>query len=193
MKRIATFLALALVTAPAALTAEDAATEERLNKLSAHIEDPVAAKEAQDKRLAEMGRAIDALQRQADKPPVSYALPEDVKQLASKLQEVDRKRQQDNEHVLQELQNLARSFNARPPRVIHDTPPPAPTQNNTTAMPDKGFEYKVQPGDSISMIIQAYKEKNIRVTLDQILRANPGLHPEKLRVGQKIFIPAPQK
>jgi len=31
------------------------------------------------------------------------------------------------------------------------------------------------------------------VTTDDILKANPGLKAEKLKVGQKIFIPAPQQ
>jgi LysM repeat protein len=31
------------------------------------------------------------------------------------------------------------------------------------------------------------------VTTDQILKANPGLNPNSLKVGQKIFIPAPAK
>ena len=35
------------------------------------------------------------------------------------------------------------------------------------------------------------KEKNIKVTVKQIENANPGLKPERLKVGQKIFIPAP--
>jgi len=39
--------------------------------------------------------------------------------------------------------------------------------------------------------VKAYKDNNINVTMDQVLKANPGLKPEKLRVGQKIIIPAP--
>jgi len=191
MNRISIFLAAALLAAPATLRAQDAATEERLNKLSAHIEDLVAAKEAQDKRLAELARAVDALQRQADKPAGNFASPEDVKQLAEKIKEVDRNRQQDNERVLEELHKLGKTFSARPPRVSHDTPPPAPAANDAPSTPDKGFEYKVQPGDSLSIIAQAYREKNIKVSVDQILKANPGLKAEKLRAGQKIFIPAP--
>ena len=42
------------------------------------------------------------------------------------------------------------------------------------------------------MIIAAYKEKGIKITVDQILKANPGLKADKLRVGQKIWIPSPQ-
>jgi LysM repeat protein len=50
----------------------------------------------------------------------------------------------------------------------------------------------IQKNDSLDAIVQAYKEKNIKVTVAGILKANPGLIPEKMRVGQKIFIPAPQ-
>jgi len=39
--------------------------------------------------------------------------------------------------------------------------------------------------------VKAYAEKNIKVTTEQILKANPGLDPNRLRVGKKIFIPAP--
>ena len=53
------------------------------------------------------------------------------------------------------------------------------------------FPYVIQSGDTLDAIIQAYKEKNIKVTMAQILAANPGLKADRLRVGQKIVIPAP--
>ena len=53
-------------------------------------------------------------------------------------------------------------------------------------------EYVVQSGDTLDAIAQAYREKNIKVTVAQILNANPGLKPERMKVGQTIFIPAPQ-
>jgi hypothetical protein len=51
----------------------------------------------------------------------------------------------------------------------------------------------VQSGDTLSAIIAAYKEKGIKVTEKEIKAANPNLVPEKMRVGQKIWIPAPEK
>jgi hypothetical protein len=43
----------------------------------------------------------------------------------------------------------------------------------------------------LSAIAKAYRAQNIKVTADQILKANPGLDPKSLVVGKKIFSPAP--
>ena len=40
-------------------------------------------------------------------------------------------------------------------------------------------------------IAKAYRAQGIKVTTDQILKANPGLDAKNMKVGQKIFIPAP--
>ena len=72
--------------------------------------------------------------------------------------------------------------------ALNDTP----AADGKPAKPEKGFEHVVQSGDTLLGIVQAYREKNIKVTKDQILKANPGLVAEKMRVGQKIWIPAPQ-
>ncbi|HET7625772.1 MAG TPA: LysM domain-containing protein [Verrucomicrobiae bacterium] len=187
MKQISFFLAAALLILPAISRAQDAATEERLNKLSAQILDLAEAREAQSKRIDELAKAVAAIQQQLDKPNVNYASQDDVKKLADKLQEVDRKRQEDNDRILkgveQEFKDLAKTMKKQ--TVV------APTTSNDNATSDKVFEYVVQPGDTLSAIIAAYREKNIKISLDQILKANPGLKPESMPVGKKIIIPAP--
>ncbi|MCD6340109.1 MAG: LysM peptidoglycan-binding domain-containing protein [Verrucomicrobia bacterium] len=55
----------------------------------------------------------------------------------------------------------------------------------------KGYEYTVKPGDTLSAIVQAYRREKINVTIDAVLKANPGLDPRRLLPGQKIFIPDP--
>ena len=57
--------------------------------------------------------------------------------------------------------------------------------------PDQGYDYTVQTGDTLSVIVQAFRRRGIQVTADQILKANPGLNWSRMRVGQKILIPAP--
>jgi LysM repeat protein len=189
MKSISIFLAVALLAAPATLRAQDAATEERLNKLTAQIQDLVEAKDSQNKKIDALAKAVDALQQQLNKPAGNYASQEDVTHLAEKLQEVDKKRQDDNDRILKSIKDELKGLGSAPARSA----PTRPVVNTGDAapVPDKGFEYEVRSGDTLSVIVAAYKEKNIKITVDQILKANPGLVPEKMKVGQKIFIPAP--
>jgi LysM repeat protein len=188
MKPIYFFLAIALLAAPANARAQDTATEERLNKLSAQIEVLVEAKESQNKKIEALAKAVDALEQQLNKPNASYASEEDVKHLADKIREVDQKRQDDNDRILEGIKKELKSFSVAAGKSTAVKPAPA---IDTTPLPDKGFEYTIQTGDTLSVIVSAYRDKNIKITTDQILKANPGLKPEKLRVGQKIFIPAP--
>ena len=194
MKRIA-ILALGLaVLSGSTLRAQDAGTEERLNKLAGQIEDLRSNQEAMTKRMEALSQAIENLRGQVDKPNGNYASGEDLKRLAEAVKEIDRKRLDDYEKIRNELKNLGKSLAAPSPPVHRSNPPPiaeTPTSDKASG-PDKGFEYQVQKDDTISKIVQAYHDKNIKVTMDQILKANPGLKPEKLRIGQKIFIPAPQ-
>ena len=193
MKRISFLLAVALFATPSLVREQDAATEERLNKLTAQIQDLVEAQGTQSKRIEALAKELQAVEHeQQTKPVADYASQSDVKELAAKLKEVDRKRQEDNDRILDELKKLGRNLGAgsgrKPvtPKVVEDVSPKTPVT------PEKGFEHVVKSGQTLSAIIQAYKEQNIKVTMKQVLDANPGLKPEKMFVGQKIFIPAPQ-
>ena len=194
MKRISYLLvSLALCSAPA-MRAQDAATQERLDKLTGRVEDLTAAQEALKKQVTELSRELQSLREESAKPNTSYARPEDLNRLADEIKAVDRKRVEDAETTHTELLKL---------RKILETPLPQPKRSSVTtpkdtaappaqAAQDKGYEYVVKSGDTLSAIVQAYREKNIKVTVSQIQKANPGLKPESLRAGQKIFIPAPQ-
>ncbi len=194
MKRISFFLVALLSATPVVIHAQDAASEERFNKLSAQIQDLTDALDAQKKRVDELARQLRALQDQGTRAGAGYASQEDLKQLTAKLQEVDEKRQQDNERIVKELDKLGKALGA-PASGAHSKPPSSASTappGDTSAPVDKDhYEYTIQSGDSLSAIARAYGEKGIKVTVDQILKANPGLKPEKMRVGQKIIIPAP--
>jgi chromosome segregation ATPase len=182
---------LALSTGPA-LRGQDAATDERLNKLAGQLEDVRSNQESLARKVEALARDIDTLRGQMEKPSGNYASDDDLKRLAEAVKEIDRKRLDDYEKIRLELKNLGKSLAAPTPRVKTT---PASTPDNSTSdkpnTPDKGFYYEVKKGDTLSIIVQAYRDNNIKVTTDQILKANPGLKAEKLRVGQKIFIPAP--
>jgi LysM repeat protein len=191
MKRISFLLVtLALCAAPAA-RAQDAATEERLNQLSGRIDNLTDAQAAIKSQLAALSREVRELREQVGKPTGNYAAQEDLKRLADAVKEIDRNRVHDIDLVRAELQKVAKSISAPPPTSRKATPSPG-AETPSHPIPSTGFEYVIQKGDTLSVIVAAYREKNVKVTASQILNANPGLKAESLRVGQKIFIPAPQ-
>jgi len=188
MKRICFGFLLCLAVSSRAFAA-DAEIEERLNKLSGQIEDVLAAQHAQRVRLDELAKEINNLRDQQDKPSIPYATQDSVNRLLKGIEEVDRKRLEDYEKIKSELKTLGRTLAQSSAAT---KPAVAPREETPSKIPDKGYDYVVQKNDTLSIIVQSYREKNIKITTDQILKANPGLKAEKLKVGQKIFIPAPQ-
>lgn len=194
MKRVSFLLVVLALCTPPALRAQDAATEERLNKLSARIDDMEASRDALKKRVDELAKELDSVREQSAKPNTSYARPEDLNQLTKEIKEVDRKRMDDAEKIHTELLKL-RDLLKAPLASPKQKAAPATKEKSAPEQPvgdDKVFPYVIKPDDTLDAIVQAYKEKNIKVTVAGILKANPGLKAERLIVGKKIFIPAPQ-
>jgi septal ring factor EnvC (AmiA/AmiB activator) len=198
MKRISLLLAALLLCGISKVKADDAATEERLNQLSGKIEDLIASQETQRKQLADLRREIESLREQASKPTGNFAAQEDLKRLADNVKEVDRKRLEDYEKIRTTIKDLGKTLAASSPsapvrKVKNESDSTETPKASKQAANDKGFEHIVKSGDTISGIIAAYKAQNIKVNKEQIMAANPGLAPEKMRLGQKIWIPAPQQ
>ena len=192
MKRISfLLLAMALCSAPA-LRAQDAATEERLNKLSGKIEDILASQEALRKQVSDLSRELESVRELASKPVGNWATQENLDRVAKNVEEVDRKRRADSELVQKQLEKLRELLLTPLPQA---KPKPSPPQTDDHVpdkpiKPEQGIEYLVKPGETLSAIEQACREQKIKVTQKQILDANPGLKPDLVRAGQKIFIPA---
>ncbi|HLH54346.1 MAG TPA: LysM domain-containing protein [Verrucomicrobiae bacterium] len=194
MKAIAIFVLVLGLFAGVPARSQDAATEERLNKLAGQIEDIRGNQEAITRRIEALAKEIESVRTQAEKPAGNYASDEDLKRLAEAVKEIDRKRLEDYEKIRTELKNLGKTLAAPSPAVSRRSSQ-AVSENvatEKTSVPDKYFEYQVKKGDTLAMIVQAYREQNIKVSTDQILKANPGLKPERMRVGQTIKIPPPQ-
>ena len=198
MKRISVFWLVVLLSGPIVSRADDAAVEERLNKLSGQLEELLSASALQAKRLAALEREIESVREQASKPTGNYASQDDLRKLAEKMQEIDRNRVADSEKFVRAFEKLGKATadgagsGKRPPRA--QVPPPEdPPKGGTTGGggAEKGFEYVIAAGDSFSTIAQAYREKGVKVTSEQIQKANPNLKANSLKVGQKVFIPSP--
>ncbi len=134
------------------------------------------------------------MQDKLNQPAVNNsASADDLKKLAEQVKDLAKKQQDDNDLVLKEFEKLEKAGGL--PAPGHKAPGAvAPTTNNSnTNAGDKqnGYWQPVGSGDTISAIAKAYQDKGVKVTVKQILDANPGLDPKNLKVGQKVWIPDP--
>jgi LysM repeat protein len=193
MKKISLWLFILAFTTMA-VRAQDAETTERLNKVEGYVQDLLAAQAAQNKRIEALEKDIAGLHDKLNQPGANnYAGADDLQKLATQVQDLAKKQQADNDLILKEIEKLGKvgggstAGRKSPPSVTT-----APADNPTPAGgPQKGFYYEVQSGNTLSAIAKAYRDQGVKVTVDQILKANPGLDPKNLIVGKKIFIPAP--
>ncbi len=65
------------------------------------------------------------------------------------------------------------------------TPPEVPVMPPTVTPAGTGTEYSIAKGDTIGALA-----KKFHVTVNAIKEANPGVEPTKLKIGQKLVIPA---
>jgi LysM repeat protein len=188
MKRILIWifiLSLSLATA----RAQDDATQQQINKLNGQMQDLLDAQALQAKHITALEKEIGELR---DKSGGTGANQEDLQKLANQVQELAKKQQADNDLILKEIGKIGKiggtpSGRKSTPNVTTNTP----TGGTSTGGKESGYEYKVAAGDTLMIIAKAYRDQGIKVTAEQILKANPGLDPKSLKVGQKIFIPEP--
>ena len=170
--------------------AQDAATQQQLDQINGRIQDLVDAQAAQGKRIEALEKSISDLSVKLNQPGGNnFASADDLKKLADEVQEVDRKRQSDNDAILKELEKLDKAMGVASPERKTTANTSTTETNGAAGAPQKGYEYQIASGDNLSAIAKAYRAQGVKVTVDQILAANPGLNPKNLIVGKKIFIP----
>jgi LysM repeat protein len=192
MKKISLWL-LVFTFAVCLARAQDDATQQQINKLNGQVQDLLDAQTLQAKRIDALEKEINDLHDKSAGTGVA-ADQGDLQKLADQIQEIDKKRQADRELILKEIEKLgkvsggATSSRKSPPAV---TTTVADNPVASASGPQKGYDYSIQRGDTLLAISKAYRDQGIKVTVEQIVKANPGLDPKNLIVGKKIFIPAP--
>jgi LysM repeat protein len=201
MKRLFYLSIFSLLCAAFPLRAEDAAataarqeSEENYKILKGNIDNLTDANAALQKRIDSLEREISELRAQVSKPTGNYATTDDVKHLADAIKEVDKNRVKDNKEIVEKLAEFARIISKssgahlREPKETKETthvdePVTAPDPNQPTVT------YIIKDGDYLSTIVKAYREKGFKVTVTQVVNANPGLNPNVMIPGKKILIP----
>ena len=193
MRKISFWILILICTVTFA-RAQDAATQQQLDKMFGQIQDMQAAQELQTKRLAALEKQISDLSDKVNAAPTTEsASREDLKALATQVQEIDKKRQDDRDLILKQIKSLGEvSGSAAPSRKSKpapDTTAAGGDNSATPAVPQKGYEHVVESGETLSAIAKAYRAQGVHVTTAQIIAANPKLNPNALIAGKKIFIP----
>ena len=191
MKRIFLLLTVLTTMATFKVSGQDvAALEERVKQLNGYVQDLLEDKANQKKQIEALAKEVQGLRDQLQSQPKgNYASQEDLRTLARQVQDIEDKRKSDREVILKEIEKLGKTSTSRP------RPPKDPPGNSSSGdVPDKAIEHTIASGDTLSTIAAAYsKEKGLKLTADAIQKANPGLDPLKLKVGQKILIPLVEK
>ena len=199
MKKISLWLLMLVFTASLA-RAQETATQQQLDKLSGQIQEMLEAQAQQGRRIDALEKEINELRDKVNTPVVhdDYASRADLKKLAGQMQEIDQKRQDDRDLILKEIEKLGKAAAIAPvptPRKPKANPETTASggDNSTTppSPPENGHYYTIKDGDRLSDIVKAYRAQGVKVTTSQILKANPGLDPNKIISGRKIFIPDP--
>jgi LysM repeat protein len=197
MRKISLWLLMGALTVCTA-RAQDAATQQQLDKLAGQIQDLTDAQVQQNKRLDALEKEIADLGEKINQPAANNsASVDDLKKLAEQVQEIDQKRQDDRDLILKQLEKLAKLNGTNGGHHTNYNPPPADTDNSSPTptppanVPSTGHPYTIAAGDTLAAIAKAYRAQGVKVTVKEIIAANPGLDANKLYVGKKIFIPDP--
>lgn len=194
MKRISLILMVMAVTMILPARAQDVGLlDERVKQLLGKIENLEEANSGQKKQIEALVKEIQSLrEHQQSVPTTGFASSEDLRELTRKVQEIEEKRKSDRAYLEKQFEILAKAAGAKtssPKNKERDN-----TSNNQTPLPGKGVDHVIASGDTLSTIAQAYsKELGAKITTALILKANPTLKPEKMKVGQTILIPVPEK
>jgi len=192
--------AAATAATNAAAVAERQGEDEKFKQLSADIEQIRAANQALVDKISALKDDMEQLRAGQARLAENSGLKDDLKTLAQKIEEVDKKRQDDKEAIADEI----KKFTERLERLFAESPaPPEKSTNKSPAiadlpLPPNSVFYTVKEGDFLDAIVAAYntdrkKEGRKPITTKQVLSlaVNKDVVPTHLRIGQKIVIPLP--
>jgi len=143
---------------------------EETDKLKAQLKAQADENAALSKQLADL-KAQSAKEKDALLDQISKLLADQEKRLNEKIQAV-----------------------AKSQAELAEKIPPPPKENSAKeshapAKQEEGYEYVVKSGQTLWAIAKAYQDQGVKVTVDDIRKANNLKDGQSLKTGQKLFIP----
>ena len=179
--------------------AEREEREANFKRMASRVEQLEETLQNQQKRMGVLVEELHSLREVVDRLKAkgeSTATQESIKQLAEKIEEVDRKRMADGELVSRKFAGIGKELSsAITPRTV--TPPAVKPDKSAPAdpnqPPEKSFEYKIKDGDTLSRIVTDLRAQGWKVTQKQVMDINPSVNWNRVRIGQTIYIPQSMK
>ena len=163
--------------------------EERYRRLYAIVEDLQAANVLLQQRIERLEGKLALSETKLRDQKANAATQDQLETLSEKftkeLQKIEDTRVADNKRILAELTKMAN----RPAPVPE---PKITTKQTAEPEPYTGpvFEITIETGYTLDGIARKYREQGHNISVDDIMRANPGIDPRRLKLGQTINIPA---
>ncbi len=202
------FLGLSLLRLPAvgqdaaatnaAAVAEQQGVDEKFKSMAADIKSLRDANQMLLEKLSALTDDLRQIRTEQARLAATAVGRDDLKPLAQRIEEVDKKRQEDKESISEEIKQSAARLEkllTSAPEISPKPPPIKPAPGAPPAAED-GFSYTIKDGDRLLDIVNAYnadfKSKGMKtITLKQAMQANPEVDWTRLKIGQKIVIPHP--
>lgn len=165
--------------------AEREEAQERYKRMSARLEDLENAMQAYNQQLQKMETELHRLRSEVSRLREANSDSGALAEIRRKIELVDKAREADQENVMKEFARLRKDLlgSVSRPTSRADARPISQTT-------EKGLEYEIREGDTLSKLVVALNKQGIKVTQKQIEQANPGVNWNSLKIGKKIFIPA---
>ena len=180
---------------------------EEFRRLQGEVADLRDAKNADQKRISELNRKVEQLQnalRSAEERTTmklgEAITREDLKKIIDRIAEVDQSRENDKKVILEQFDKLTKIV-AQPSltdRGSRSKPREVEKDKVTEQIEGTFIEHKVKDGDTFGQILQDFNvalknEGRPTVNFSQVKKANPKLDLNRIRVGQTILLPVPDK
>jgi len=165
--------------------------EDRYKRLTAEIMNLKESQALLQQHINALEKSLRDLADQVNRANNSAVTQERINRLAEQIQKVDEARLADGRRVADTIEGLQ---NAIKHAVAAPRSRPPPTRTSPGSQPPSGeyFEYVVQKGDTLTVIVRLYNDQNIKVSLKEVQDANPNVDWNRLQIGQKILVPKPK-
>jgi hypothetical protein len=159
---------------------------QRYERLSGLVEDLMDSQAALNKRVDALATEVREVRATTAGLPPNAVTQEQLRDAVEALRvAINQQQAEQGRKITGELEQLRKLLD----RAAPSSPPP--TRDTT---PKEGYDYTINPGDTVSAIVEAYRAAGVKgLSVDMVLKANQGLKPERLIPGKKIFIPDPGK